>query len=378
MSRITALATVLALMTVGTVAHAQTEPKVLFRATADRPSDVLVWVDSPQGVGTDLDTTRFEDLFAGTTWLWLDNQVLLIRRGETLVASANYRSLDDANTFWALHNRREYTLDGSADRDLTPYGQKVEDNIIHELVAELESTSDYRKRRDDIAALNASSPVLKRGLALAPVKFGISFNLAHLNQAGALVHVYTDGSVHLNHGGTEMGQGLFVKVAQVVAEAFQIDLDRVRVSATSTAKAFPADRGKGGNVGGAKAVGEEIARKAQAAGVTTVVFDRAGHRYHGRIKAVAEAIAGVGNCHAIRSHGMPDQVHLDLHIVVSEDITARQAQDIEALVRAALLRAFPMVAEVAIHHQTETLRTNLPLGREHLQQRQASTPDESK
>lgn len=98
----------------------------------------------------------------------------------------------------------------------------------------------------------------------------------------------------------------------------------------------------------------------------------------GPIKAVAETIAGVGNCHAIRSHGMPDQVHLDLHIVVSEDITARQAQDIEALVRAALLRAFPMVAEVAIHHQTETPRTNLPLGREHLQQRQASTPDESK
>jgi hypothetical protein len=117
MSRLTALATVLAVMTLGIVAHAQTEPKVLFQATADRPSDVLVWVDSPEGVGTDLDTTRFEDLFAGTTWLWLDSRVLLIRRGETLVASANYRALDDTNTFWALHNRREYTLDGSADRD---------------------------------------------------------------------------------------------------------------------------------------------------------------------------------------------------------------------------------------------------------------------
>ena len=99
------------------------------------------------------------------------------------------------------------------------------------------SASDYRRdRRRKIAAFNASSPILKKGIALTPVKFGISFTLIHLNQAGALVHVYQDGSVHLNHGGTEMGQGLFQKVAQVVAEEFGIGLDRVRISAATTEK----------------------------------------------------------------------------------------------------------------------------------------------
>jgi len=118
MSRIKALAALVAIALLGGVAHAQTEPRVLLRATADTQADVLVWVDTPNGVRTDSDTTRFEDLFTGTNWLWLDNGVLLIRRGtDTLVASANYRALDNTNTFWALHNRKEYTLDGSADRD---------------------------------------------------------------------------------------------------------------------------------------------------------------------------------------------------------------------------------------------------------------------
>ena len=103
-------------------------------------------------------------------------------------------------------------------------------------MAELETTADYAARRDAIRAFNAGSPVLKRGIALTPVKFGISFTLTSYNQAGALVHVYTDGSVHLNHGGTEMGQGLHTKVAQVVAEEFQIDLDQVRITATTTGK----------------------------------------------------------------------------------------------------------------------------------------------
>jgi xanthine dehydrogenase large subunit len=102
-------------------------------------------------------------------------------------------------------------------RDVTPYGMKVEDNIAPEIIAELEASSDYRARRREISAFNASSKILKKGLSLTPVKFGISFTLTYLNQAGALVHVYTDGSVHLNHGGTEMGQGLYTKVAQVVA-----------------------------------------------------------------------------------------------------------------------------------------------------------------
>ncbi|GAB2490067.1 xanthine dehydrogenase molybdopterin binding subunit [Comamonas humi] len=125
---------------------------------------------------------------------------------------------------------------GMAERNVTPYGQKVTDNVIHELVEELERTSDYRARRAAIAAFNATSPVLKRGLALAPLKFGISFNVAHFNQAGALVHVYSDGSILVNHGGTEMGQGLNTKVAQVVAHELGVGFESVRVTATDTTK----------------------------------------------------------------------------------------------------------------------------------------------
>jgi xanthine dehydrogenase large subunit len=121
-------------------------------------------------------------------------------------------------------------------RNVTPYHQTVEDSIALEIIEALEKSSDYRGRREAIRAGNASSRVLRRGLALTPVKFGISFTATHYNQAGALVHVYTDGSVHLNHGGTEMGQGLYTKVAQVVAEEFQVDIDRVRITATTTGK----------------------------------------------------------------------------------------------------------------------------------------------
>jgi xanthine dehydrogenase large subunit len=122
-------------------------------------------------------------------------------------------------------------------RDVTPYGQTVEDcDVAPVLIEQLERSSNYRGRRNEIAAFNANSPILKRGIALTPVKFGISFTLTHMNQAGALVHVYQDGSVHLNHGGTEMGQGLFQKVAQVAAEEFGIGLDRVNITATSTDK----------------------------------------------------------------------------------------------------------------------------------------------
>jgi xanthine dehydrogenase large subunit len=131
---------------------------------------------------------------------------------------------------------RRLNFYGVVEKNVTPYGQPVEDNIIHELVEELESSSRYRARREAIDAYNATSPVLKRGLALTPLKFGISFNLVHLNQAGALVHVYGDGSVLVNHGGTEMGQGLNTKVAQVVAHELGIDFDAVRVTATDTQK----------------------------------------------------------------------------------------------------------------------------------------------
>ncbi|MBY8917801.1 xanthine dehydrogenase molybdopterin binding subunit [Nitratireductor sp. L1-7-SE] len=131
---------------------------------------------------------------------------------------------------------RKKNLYGTDDRNITPYHQTVEDNVAERVIAELEESSDYAARRREIAAFNAKSPVIKRGLALTPVKFGISFTATHFNQAGALVHVYTDGSVHLNHGGTEMGQGLYTKVAQVVAEEFQIDIDQVKITATTTGK----------------------------------------------------------------------------------------------------------------------------------------------
>ncbi|TGD44873.1 xanthine dehydrogenase molybdopterin binding subunit [Pseudotabrizicola sediminis] len=123
-----------------------------------------------------------------------------------------------------------------AGEQTTPYVMPVEDFIGHELVARLVKTSDYAARRAAIAAWNAGSPILKRGIALTPVKFGISFTLTHLNQAGALVHLYQDGSIHLNHGGTEMGQGLFQKVAQVAAGVFGVDPGRVKITATDTAK----------------------------------------------------------------------------------------------------------------------------------------------
>jgi xanthine dehydrogenase large subunit len=122
---------------------------------------------------------------------------------------------------------RKTNFYGTDDRNVTPYGQTIEDNILHELVEQLEANGDYAQRRSEVTDFNAGNRFLKRGIALTPVKFGISFTATHLNQAGALLHVYTDGTVHLNHGGTEMGQGLFTKVAQVVAEELQIDIDRM-------------------------------------------------------------------------------------------------------------------------------------------------------
>jgi xanthine dehydrogenase large subunit len=124
----------------------------------------------------------------------------------------------------------------AADVQTTPYHMPVEDFILHELTAELLDTSDYATRKAEIAKWNAGNDRFKRGIAFSPVKFGISFTLTHLNQAGALVHVYQDGSVHLNHGGTEMGQGLFQKVAQVAASRFGISLEKVKITATDTAK----------------------------------------------------------------------------------------------------------------------------------------------
>ncbi|WLI89892.1 xanthine dehydrogenase molybdopterin binding subunit [Massilia sp. R2A-15] len=131
---------------------------------------------------------------------------------------------------------RRINFYGDDTRNVTPYGQVVVDNVIGALTAELEASSEYRTRRAAIDAFNASSPVLKKGLALTPVKFGIAFNVTHLNQAGALVHVYVDGSILVNHGGTEMGQGINTKVMQVVAHELGVDMAHVRATATDTSK----------------------------------------------------------------------------------------------------------------------------------------------
>jgi xanthine dehydrogenase large subunit len=124
----------------------------------------------------------------------------------------------------------------SPGRDVTPYGMRVEDNIAPALIARLRGDACYDARAAAIFAFNAASPILKRGIALTPVKFGISFTTTHLNQAGALLLVHSDGTVQVNHGGTEMGQGLMVKVAEVVARVFALPLDVVRVMATRTDK----------------------------------------------------------------------------------------------------------------------------------------------
>jgi xanthine dehydrogenase large subunit len=125
---------------------------------------------------------------------------------------------------------------GVQTRDVTHYQMKVEDNILEPLVGALAHSSGYASRRKALAQFNATSPVIKRGLALTPVKFGISFTATLFNQAGALVHVYTDGSVQVNHGGTEMGQGLHTKVAQVVADELGVPLSQVLVTASDTGK----------------------------------------------------------------------------------------------------------------------------------------------
>ncbi|MEO1246571.1 MAG: xanthine dehydrogenase molybdopterin binding subunit [Pseudomonadota bacterium] len=125
---------------------------------------------------------------------------------------------------------------GLETRNTTHYGQTVEDNMLHELLTTLAETSDYPSRRAAIQAHNSGEPLLRKGIAITPVKFGISFTSTLLNQAGALIHVYKDGTIQLNHGGTEMGQGLYIKVAQVVADEFGVSLDRVRITAADTSK----------------------------------------------------------------------------------------------------------------------------------------------
>ena len=135
----------------------------------------------------------------------------------------------------ALQVRRK-NLYGITERNVTHYQMKVEDNILAPVLAQLEKTSNYRQQLQEVAAWNAAHQIIKKGVALTPVKFGISFTATLFNQAGALVHVYTDGSVQVNHGGTEMGQGLHTKVCQVVADELGVPFERVLITASDTSK----------------------------------------------------------------------------------------------------------------------------------------------
>jgi xanthine dehydrogenase large subunit len=191
-------------------------------------------------------------MFHAGNGYWLPDISILTRRLKTnTVSNTAFRGFGGPQGMIAIERvmdaiARERGLDPldvrkanllRAGFDRTPYDQTVEDfQTQREIIDDLEVSSAYRARRKRIAALNADSPVIKRGIALTPVMFGISFTLIPLNQAAALVHVYSDGSIHLNHGGTEMGQGLFTKVAQVVAEEFGVPLHFVRITATNTAK----------------------------------------------------------------------------------------------------------------------------------------------
>ncbi|MBX2882045.1 MAG: xanthine dehydrogenase molybdopterin binding subunit [Granulosicoccus sp.] len=131
---------------------------------------------------------------------------------------------------------RMLNLYGTDERNITPYYQRVNGSNLKRLLNELEQTSNYRERRESIDEFNAHASVHRKGLAITPVKFGISFTVKHLNQGGALINIYSDGSVQLNHGGTEMGQGLMVKVQQVVAQELGMSMERIAITATSTDK----------------------------------------------------------------------------------------------------------------------------------------------
>ena len=121
-------------------------------------------------------------------------------------------------------------------KNITHYGMKIQDNVINEIFKNLENKSNYRKRYSNIRKFNEKNKFKKKGIAITPLKFGVSFTTIHLNQAGALVHIYTDGSVYLNHGGIEMGQGTHTKIAQLVANSLGLPYNLVHISSTNTSK----------------------------------------------------------------------------------------------------------------------------------------------
>jgi xanthine dehydrogenase large subunit len=179
--------------------------------------------------------------------------------------------------------------------------------VLHELIGELEATSNYRARRAAVREFNANNEVLKKGLALTPVKFGIAFNVTHFNQAGALVHIYTDGSVLVNHGGTEMGQGLNTKVAQVVAHELGIRFNRVRVSATDTSKVANTSAT-------AASTGSDLNGKAA---------QDAARQLRERLAAFAAERYGAGEIRAAAVRFAHDRVRVGATIVPFEEVIAK-------------------------------------------------------
>ena len=180
----------------------------------------------------------------------------------------------------AVRKANFYASDPSSPRAMTHYGMRVEDNVVHELVAELEQSSGYAARRSAITEWNARQAIIKRGLALTPVMFGISFTASFLNQAGALLHVYHDGSVMINHAATEMGQGVYIKVAQVVAQEFGLPVSQVRITATDTSKVpntSPTAASSGADLNGkaAQAAAREIKARLATFCATTYGVDAA-------------------------------------------------------------------------------------------------------
>ena len=131
---------------------------------------------------------------------------------------------------------RKINFYGKKNNNTTHYGMKIKDNVINELFEELKIKSDYKNRVQKIKKFNKKNKFKKKGIAITPVKFGISFTTIHLNQAGALVHIYTDGSVHMNHGGIEMGQGTHTKIAQLVSHSLGLPYEKVQITATNTSK----------------------------------------------------------------------------------------------------------------------------------------------
>ena len=232
------------------------------------------------GMSTDLSgAINDRAMFHTDNAYFLENATILSHRCKTnTVSNTAFRGFGGPQGMFAI----EYVIDeiarvlgkdplavrqlnyyGHDDRNVTPYGQAIEHNLIHEITDQLVASSDYHARQKEIRAFNANNRVLKRGIALTPVKFGISSTATHLNQAGALLHVYSDGTIHLNHGGTEMGQGLFTKVAQVVAEALQVDIDVIKITASDTSKvpnasATAASSGSDLNGMAAKAAADKI------------------------------------------------------------------------------------------------------------------------